>query len=230
MAAREDLAPDQDSALHSRERKRERMTAITTLFWDIGGVLLTNGWGKNSRREAAALFHLDWEDFEDRHELTFPAFEMGRCTLEQYLNHTIFYRPRAFTPEEFTKFMFAQSKELPGSRDVLRQAVRTGKYLVAALNNEPLELNRHRIDAFRLRSDFLVFFSSCYVGSRKPHEAIFQCALQITQRPAQECLFVDDRALNLETACRLGMRTVLFTNPAQLRDELIKNGIELTQG
>jgi len=200
---------------------------ITTLFWDIGGVILTNGWDTRSRREAAETFHLDWEEFQDRHDLSFPAFDSGNIGLNEYLDRTLFYRTRAFTREEFTAFMFAQSKEYPDSRAVLDAAARTGKYFIGAINNEPLELNEYRIEAFRLRRDFQVFFSSCYLHARKPEEMIFRIALEVTQRPAEECVFIDDRPLNLENPRRLNMNTIHYQNAAQLRQELQNYGVEV---
>ena len=203
------------------------MAEITTLFWDIGGVVLTNGWDRAARQEAAKAFGLDWEDFQDRHDLSFPGFDSGHITLNQYLDRTLFYRPRPFTREEFTAFMFAQSKEFPDSRAILSTAARRGKYFIGAINNEPLELNQYRIEAFGLRRDFQVFFSSCFVGSRKPEETIFRVALQVTQRPAEQCIFIDDRLLNLETPRRLGMNVVHFQSADQLREELKRNRIEV---
>ena len=203
------------------------MPRITTLFWDIGGVILTNGWDTRSRREAAETFHLDWEEFQDRHDLSFPAFDSGNIGLNEYLDRTLFYRTRAFTREEFTAFMFAQSKEYPDSRAVLDAAARTGKYFIGAINNEPLELNEYRIEAFRLRRDFQVFFSSCYLHARKPEEMIFRIALEVTQRPAEECVFIDDRPLNLENPRRLNMNTIHYQNAAQLRQELQNYGVEV---
>lgn len=203
------------------------MSKITTLFWDIGGVILTNGWDTRARREAAETFHLDCEEFQDRHDLSFPAFDSGNISLNEYLDRTLFYRSRGFTREEFTAFMFAQSKEYPESRAVLDAAARTGKYFIGAINNEPLELNEYRIEAFRLRRDFQVFFSSCYLHARKPEEMIFRIALEVTQRPAPECVFIDDRPLNLENPRRLGMNTIHYQSAAQLRQELQTYGVEV---
>jgi putative hydrolase of the HAD superfamily len=203
------------------------LAEITTLFWDIGGVVLTNGWDRGSRKEAASAFHLDWEEFQDRHDFSFPAFDSGQITLNEYLDRTVFYRPRGFTREEFAAFMFAQSKEYPETRAVLDKVASSGKYLVGAINNEPLELNQYRIEAFHLREDFLVFFSSCYVRSRKPEEMIFRVALQVTQRQPEQCLFIDDRPLNLESPRRLGMNTIHYQNAEQLRSELGRYGVEV---
>lgn len=203
------------------------LAEITTLFWDIGGVILTNGWDNVSRKEAANTFHLDWGEYCDRHDLSFPAFDAGLITLNEYLDRTLFYRPRPFTREEFTAFMFAQSKEYPDTRAILDEISVSRKYFIGAINNEPLELNQFRIEAFHLRKNFLVFFSSCYVRSRKPEELIFRVALEVTQRPPEQCLFIDDRPLNLETPRRLGMNTIHHQNAEQLRSELGKFGVEV---
>ena len=203
------------------------MSTITTLFWDIGGVILTNGWDRDSRREAAKSFDLDWEDFQDRHDLSFPAFDAGQISLNQYLDRTLFYRPRSFTREEFTAFMFAQSQEYPETRAILSALARKGTYFIAAINNEPLELNQYRIEAFNLRKDFNIFFSSCYVYTRKPDEAIYRMALSVTQRPAETCVFIDDRAINLENPRRLGMNVIHHKDAPQLLAELKSLGIEV---
>jgi putative hydrolase of the HAD superfamily len=203
------------------------VSEITTLFWDIGGVILTNGWDRESRKEAASTFHFDLEEFEDRHDLSFPAFDAGQISLNEYLDRTLFYRARPFSREEFTAFMFAQSKEYTASRAVLDKVSRTEKYLIGAINNEPLELNQYRIEAFDLRRNFLVFFSSCYIHARKPEEAIFRVALEVSQRPAEKCLFIDDRPLNLESPRKLGMNTIHYQNAEQLQAELRKYGIEV---
>lgn len=201
------------------------MPEITTIFSDIGGVILTNGWDRDGRREAAQAFRLDWEEFQDRHDLSFPAFDAGQITLNQYLDRTLFYRPRTFTREEFTAFMFARSKEYPEARAILSALARSGKYLIGAINNEPLELNQYRIEAFRLRRDFQAFFSSCYLNARKPEETIYRIALQVTQRPPESCVFIDDRALNLENPRRLGMNVIHHQNAPQLRQDLQSLGI-----
>ena len=203
------------------------MSKITALFWDIGGVILTNGWDRHSRRDAAEKFHLDWEEFQDRHDFSFPAFDSGHITLNEYLDRTLFYRPRPFSREEFVEFMFAQSKEYADVRAVLDQVTKSGKYLTSSINNEPLELNQYRIETFDLRRNFTAFFSSCYVRARKPDETIFKMALEVTQRTPGQCIFIDDRSLNLESPRRLGMNVIQHQNAAQLRAELQKFDVEV---
>lgn len=201
--------------------------AIDTLFWDIGGVLATNGWDHNSRMEAAQTFGLDWEEFRERHDLSFPAFDAGQISLDQYLTRTLFYRARNFTKEEFTAFMFAQSKEFPESRGVLADAAQAGRYYIASINNEPRELNQYRIEAFSLRRDFQAFFSSCYLNARKPEETIYRIALEVSQRTPERSVFIDDRPLNLENPRRLGMNVIHYENAKKLRVDLQALGIEV---
>jgi putative hydrolase of the HAD superfamily len=201
--------------------------AIDSVFWDIGGVLATNGWDHNSRMQAVQAFSLDWEEFRERHDLSFPAFDAGQITLDQYLDRTLFYRARKFTREEFTAFMFAQSREYPDSRAVLDDVARTGRYYVASINNEPRELNQYRIEAFNLRKDFQAFFSSCYLHSRKPEEQIYRIALDVSQRAPERSVFIDDRPLNLENPRRLGMHVIHFENAQQLRADLQALRIEV---
>jgi len=201
------------------------MAQISALFWDNGGVILTNGWDIGSRREAVRKFHLDGDDFESRHELMLDAFERGRVTLDEYLLRTVFYRERPFTLEEFKEFIYSQSQPLPESLAVLGCLAAGKRYLLASLNNESLDLNEYRIHRFHLRDYFQAFFSSCYLGVRKPDPAIYNLALQITQREPAECVMIDDRGLNLECARELGMHTIQFRDVARLRDDLARLGV-----
>src|SRR5438445_9094283 len=141
--------------------------------------------------------------------------------------HTRYWRDWSSDVCSSDLFMFARSREYPEVRAILDKVTASGKYFVGAINNEPLELNQYRIEAFHLRRNFLVFFSSCYVRSRKPEEAIFRVALEVTQRAPEQCLFIDDRALNLESPRRLGMNTIHHQNADQLRSELGKFGVEV---
>jgi len=200
---------------------------ITTIFFDIGGVLLTDGWGHDSRRKAALQFGLDWDDFTDRHQKVAHLIETNLLTLERYLDRVIFYRPRSFSRDTFREFIFAQSQPKPESLDIARQLAGSNRYSLATLNNEVLELNLYRIRHFDLSRYFPVFFSSCFLGLRKPDEAIYRTALNIMQRPAEHCLFIDDREVNLECPRELGMRTIHFHDAGQLRRELGENGVGL---
>jgi putative hydrolase of the HAD superfamily len=201
------------------------MGQIGALFWDNGGVILTNGWDRGSRNAAVEKFHLDWADFEDRHELMLDGFEKGEVSLNEYLRRVVFYRDRPFAIEEFKKFMLEQSQPFPESLEFLGKLARKKTYMMAALNNESTEINEHRIETFRLHDYFEAFFSSCYLGLRKPGAEIYQKALKISQWKPSECVMIDDRGLNLEYARELGIHTIQFQRVDQLRDDLRALGV-----
>lgn len=201
------------------------MDQIEALFWDNGGVILTNGWDREARKRAAGKFHLDWDDFSDRHELMLNAFEIGQATLDQYVQRTVFYRPRDFKPEDFKAFMFAQSQAFPEALEFCGKIAAQRKYIMAALNNESREINEYRITQFKLKDYFEVFFSSCYLGVRKPDIQIYRRVMEITQRKPSACVMIDDRELNLECARELGLQTIAVKNLEQLKQDLAKLGV-----
>jgi len=198
---------------------------ITALFWDVGGVLLSNAWDHTQRKQALDHFSLDEAEFDDRHDMVVSSFERGKIGVQEYLQRTIFYRSRPFTLDDFKNYMLTQSQPNPAVLDLARSLANSGKYRMATINNESTELNLHRIQTFGLRNIFDLFVSSCFVGLRKPEERIYSLALDITQRPPQECCFIDDRALNLECAARLGMQVIQMQTPDQLRRDLQSLGV-----
>jgi putative hydrolase of the HAD superfamily len=198
---------------------------ITATFWDVGGVLLSNAWDRVQRQRALQSFGLDEVEFDDRHDMLVSSFERGKITLQEYLERAIFYRPRPFTPQQFKQCMYSLSQADHDVLQIAQALARSGKYLMATINNESTELNLYRIQAFGLREIFDLFVSSCFVGLRKPEEGIYRLALDITQKPPEECCFVDDRTLNLEAASRLGMQVVHMENAQQLRGDLEKLGV-----
>jgi putative hydrolase of the HAD superfamily len=203
------------------------LARINALFWDVGGVLLSNAWDHEQRQQTLKQFGLneDEDEFESRHETLVSSFERGKITLQDYLERTIFYSPRAFTIEAFTQHMFSLSQPYPDGLRLAKELTGSGKYLMSTLNNESKELNLFRIQTFGLREIFSLFVSSCFVGLRKPEEGIYRLALEITQRPAEECCFIDDRPLNLDSASKLGMHVIQMKDAERLRRDLQKLGI-----
>ena len=201
------------------------MSAIRAIFWDVGGVLLSNAWDHTQRAAALEHFHLDEEEFHDRHEMVVSSFERGKITLDEYLDRTIFYRTRPFTPDAFRDYMYSLSQPFPDVLQFAQALTDSGKYFMGTINNESRELNDYRIEKFGLRKIFRLFVSSCFVGFRKPERDIYRLALETTQIPAEQCCFIDDRALNLECAVKLGMRTIQMQQLEQLRGDLAKLGV-----
>ena len=198
------------------------MPPISAIFWDVGGVLLTNAWDRSQREAALEQFKLDEEEFSDRHEMVVSSFERGKIGLDEYLDRTVFYRARPFSRDEFKQYIFSLSQPNTEALTFARQLADSKKYLMGTINNESRDLNVYRIEKFALRSIFSLFISSCFVGLRKPEPDIYRLALEIIQKPPGECCFIDDRSINLEAAKRLGMHTIEMDNVAQLREDLRK--------
>jgi putative hydrolase of the HAD superfamily len=200
------------------------MDNIAAIFWDVGGVILSNGWDQSARTEAARRFSLDAPDLEKRHRAAEVDLETRQITLETYLDRTVFFCERPFTRDEYENFIFAQSRENKKTRVLLDELTASHRYFLATLNNESEELNVYRIRKFDLTRNFSAFFTSCYLRVRKPDPHIYELVLGITQRAPEQCIFIDDRPANLEPAKALGMGTILFQSAEQLRASLAESG------
>jgi putative hydrolase of the HAD superfamily len=196
------------------------------ILFDIGGVLLTNGWDRTERAQGLSRFGLDRAAFEALHASHYDAWDRGTITVQQYMEATVFTEPRSFFPDEFFAAICAQSRVLPDSAlPVLRELAAKRPCLIGALNNEARETNAYRLDTFGLRPLFEVTLTSSYLGLRKPEPAIYHLALEILSRPAERILFIDDREENIASAAEAGLHALLFTGEAKLRDELARLGI-----
>jgi len=200
------------------------MARVPTLFFDVGGVLLTNAWDTTARKSAAATFNLDYQEFQTRHEMLKTAFETGRLSLEMYLRKAVFHTPRAFTPADFREFMFRQSQPLGETLEWVRALAKSRHCCLFTLNNESAELHEYRVATFNLDTIFQGFLVSCYLGSAKPDEGIYLSALGIAACDRRDAVFIDDRALNVEPALALGLSAVQFRGLDPLRDFLKERG------
>ena len=201
------------------------MSEIRAIFWDVGGVLLTNAWDHEERAKALEKFQIDAMEFQSRHEMLVSSFERGKITLDEYLERTVFYIPRSFTIQAFRDYMFSLSQPFSEVLKFAQSLSNSGKYLMGTINNESRELNYYRMEKFGLRGIFKLFFSSCFVGLRKPEEDIYRLALETTQIPAVSCCFIDDRPLNLECAAKMGIHTLQMQTLNQLRADLGRLGV-----
>jgi putative hydrolase of the HAD superfamily len=205
----------------------KRSTPITTLFLDIGGVMLSNGWGHESRKLAAETFSLNLDDLEDRHHLTVVTYEEGKLTLTEYLKRVVFYCKREFTEAQFQDFIFNQSVPHTEMIAFVQQLKKQCKLKIAVVNNEGRELNEHRIRKFELNRFVDFFISSCFVHYRKPDADIFRIALDIAQVPAQEVVYIDDTQMFLDIAGDLGIQGIHHKDFISTVASLASFGLEI---
>jgi putative hydrolase of the HAD superfamily len=183
----------------------KRKSSVTTLFLDIGGVLLTDGWDQNARKRAAMNFDLELSEIEEKHHLVFETFEEGKISIDEYLNLVIFYKKRAYSKSQFRRFMFAQSKPFPEMIKLMTGLKARKDLKIAVVSNEACELNSYRINKFKL-DDFVDFYiSSCYVHLRKPDPEIFRLALNIAHVSPEQVLYIDNQPLFVKIAEGLGI-------------------------
>jgi putative hydrolase of the HAD superfamily len=201
------------------------MAQITTLFFDIGGVCLSNGWDHEQRQVIAKQFGFDYPTFDARHRQVADTLERGQIGLQDYLQWTIFYEERNFSAQELTEAIKNLSTPIEETLGLLRALKKTGKYNLMTINNESRELNKYRIEKFALRDIFSAFFSSCYLGLMKPQPDHYRRALEMSQCDAPDCIYVDDRPMNVEVARILGMKPILFTDAKQLKADLQSLGV-----
>jgi len=186
----------------------KKITPVTTLFLDVGGVLLTNGWDHVARRRAAKNFKLGWAEMEDRHRLNFETHEEGKMSFDEYLDRVVFYQKRPFTRAEFRGFMCAQSKPLPKMIELFIQLKALHGLRVAVVSNESREVNAYRIHEFKLDALADTFISSCFVHIRKPDTEMFSLALDIAQAKAEQVVYIDNTPMFVEIAESLGIRSI----------------------
>jgi putative hydrolase of the HAD superfamily len=203
----------------------KRAIPITTLFLDIGGVLLTDGWDHHARKRAAKNFKLDLAEMEDRHLLTFDTYEEGKLTLKEYLGRVVFYQKRPFTRAQFRRFMFAQSEPYPEMIELVARLKVRHRLKVVVVSNEARELNAYRIRKFRLDSFVDFFVSSCFVHVRKPDAEIFRLALDMAQVPARQVLYIDNTPMFVQIAKDMGIRGICHTSYSTTRAKLSAFGL-----
>lgn len=202
------------------------MFPFDAILFDVGGVLLTNGWDHCERAIVLDQFHLDRAEFETRHTGPNDAWERDLITAKKYLDATVFYEPRDFLHREFLDAIFAQSKLLPdGGLGILQELAASHKCMLGVLNNEAREPNGYRFEHFGIRAYLQVAFSSCYMGLRKPGSAIYLRALDILGLPRERVLFIDDRSENAAAAEAAGMKAIRFQGASALRSELGNLGV-----
>lgn len=202
-------------------------TPITTLFLDIGGVLLTNGWDSATRRQAAEKFGIDFSEMEVRHRLTFDTYETGKLSLDEYLDRSVFYQPRNFSRDEFKTHLYAQSKPFPDVIDLIKGIRARYSLKVLAVNNEGREINIYRIGTFGLSTFIDFFVSSCFVHLRKPDADIFRLALDLAQAQPEEVAYIDDRELFVDVARKLAIRGILHKDPNSTKSALAGMGLAI---
>jgi putative hydrolase of the HAD superfamily len=199
--------------------------SIHTLFLDIGGVLLTNGWDRQARQLAVEIFHLDYQEMDERHHLIFDTFESGKISLDEYLERVVFYQSRPFSRDDFKAFVFSRSQPYQDMLDLVRGLKRKYGLKIVAVSNEGYELAQYRIQKFHLKDIFDAFIISCFAHFRKPDLDIFRLAQAVVQAEPSETVFIDDRFMFVQVAESLGLHGIHHVSTEETKDKLAEFGL-----
>ena len=205
-----------------------RSSAITTLFIDIGNVLLTDSWGPAMRQRALEQFGFDLTEVAQRSQLTFEGYEEGNISLDEYLDWVVFYQPRSFSREALKAFMLAQSQPQPDMIALVRDLKTRYGLKVAVVTNDGREFFIHRVRQFELKAIVDFFIVSSFVHYRKPEPAIYRLALDIAQVEPSEVAYIDDQGLFVEVARKFGIHAIHHTGYDTTRAALVELGLSLT--
>jgi len=207
----------------------KKAAPVTTLFLDVGEVLLTNGWDHLARRRAAKHFNLAWAEMEERHGLVFETHEEGRMTFQEYLGWVVFYQKRPFTRSQFRDFIFAQSKPYAGMIELITRLKAQYGLKIVVVSNESREVNAYRIRAFKLDRFVDTFISSCFVHMRKPDVDIFRLALDIAQAPPSQIVYIENTPMFIQIAEGLGIRSILHVDLQSTCAKLSSFGLQVDE-
>jgi putative hydrolase of the HAD superfamily len=205
------------------------MKSINCLFLDIGGVLLSDGWGHEFRQQAAEKFNLDIPEMELRHKLLFVVYEEGRITLDEYLDRVVFYQKRDFTKETFKDYMFSLTVPDNNMIALIKNLKAAYQLKIVVVSNEARELNKYRLDKFKLNSFVDFFVSSCYIHIRKPDARIFALALDLADVAANEVIYLDDVQMFVDVASGLGITSIHHTDYESTTKALADLGLMITK-
>jgi putative hydrolase of the HAD superfamily len=200
----------------------QKKLPISTLFLDIGGVLLTNGWDRQARKKAVSTFSLNAAETEERHHLTFDTYEVGKISLAEYLDRVVFYEKRSFTRAQFRRFMYERSQPFPEMISLVQSLKKKYQLKIAVVSNEGRELTEYRINRFKLNQFVDFFISSCYVHFRKPDADIFRVALDTAQAPSERVLYIEDRMMFVQVAEKQGIQGIHHEGVNSTREKLKK--------
>lgn len=190
---------------------------IKGILLDVGGVIMTNGWDRKLRQKVAENFHLDWEDFNNRHQHFNDILELGKIGFEDYLKQVIFYKERSFSMSKV--FNFIKEALVPDVPmiDLFREIKKHHRLKMGLLSNESRDLAVDRFKKIPL-GDFIDYFLvSAFVGMRKPDPGIYLLALDLMQLGASEVVYIDDREPYIEFAKTLGLHTIHHTEKEDRR-------------
>jgi len=191
---------------------------ITTVIFDFGYVLSLPP-QPSDYQNLATLAGINGKAFEEIYWGQRADYDRGTIDGPAYWRRIAEVAGKEITPAQIESLVAADIAIWMRANPVMMDWVRALKnrgMKIAVLSNMPIEIStymRHHAPWFR---DFDYVCFSAEVHLAKPEAAIFHACLEAVRSRPEECLFIDDRAENVEAARALGMRTLKFVSVQQL--------------
>jgi putative hydrolase of the HAD superfamily len=197
-------------------------TRINTIIFDFGYVLSLPPQTSDYQR-LAGLAGIDGMPFEEIYWGQRADYDRGIIDGPAYWRRIAETAGREFTPAQIDSLIAADIAIWMRANPVMMEWVRALKshgLKIVVLSNMPIEISRYmRQYAPWFRGFDYVCFSA-EVQLAKPEAAIFHACLKVVRSRPEECLFIDDRAENVEAARALGMQALKFESVQELAAEV----------
>ena len=198
---------------------------VRAIIFDIGRVLIRID-ASRAMKELATGLSLSpdelWSAIEK--DPRWQDWQEGRIAARDWHLHMKQRFGGSATFEEFTKAWNLVLDPEPIHQNELFEKLSKNYRLALLSNTDPIHVAH-----MESHYDFLAYFPariySCAVGTTKPNPLIYREALRACRVRAEEAVYIDDIAANVEAAQRLGMAGIQFESPTQL--VLAFQGLEL---
>ena len=189
---------------------------ITTIIFDLSEVYLKGIFGSHTNLEKKLGFSVADEYFYNEE---FNQFMLGQLTEDDYWRSIIRKNSWDISIEALKQIARKNFIEIKGTRKIIEK-LKEMEYTLVLLSNHGKEWIEYCEKKYSYHKLFQHIFYSYQLKLSKPNKKIFITLLNTLHLKPQECIFIDDHAKNILAAKKLGLKTILFTSPENLKKEL----------
>ena len=189
---------------------------ITTIFFDVGGVLLIDfiDW---KIKDLAAKYSVEESLLFEAKKNLRPKADAGELSDPDFWK--LLLKTVDITADDDDIDLEPYMKKVDGGLDIVNKLKESG-YKIAILSNDSVEMSNHRRQKYGFDNIFDHIIISCYHHVIKPNRRIYEIALEEMNVTPEESVFIDDRKENVDTANSVGITGIFFENSTQVTNRL----------
>ncbi len=193
---------------------------IKAVIFDLGGVLFTNG-TKKFIQDVSQTYDLDPQLVKEVMDGELGSqYREAKITRDEFWRAALEKLSISESIDSLERQWIDGYELIEGTKDIILELSK--KYKVFYLSDNV----RERVDKINSKYNFLEWFEdgifSHEVGVRKPNPEIYKYTLKKAQVNPNEAIFIDDKQSALDPAKEMGITTILFESPEQLRTRLVE--------